>query len=92
MKFSEATNHAVSLVNILEESGASASDMVMVSNVFFSLVKARQSSELTEEIHQSMKSAMNKKRDELLNTIAAKKEKPKPIKINDLKVPKSKLN
>jgi len=98
MKFTEATAHAVSLLNILEESGATASDMMMVSNILSSLVKARQSSELTAEIQGRMKGAMDKKRDELLGNIdkaikGVKKMAPKPVvNIDDLKMPKSKMN
>jgi hypothetical protein len=67
MKFSEATVHAVSLLNILEESGATASDMMLVSNIFSSLAKARQSSELQNEIQGRMKSTLGPIAEALLS-------------------------
>jgi hypothetical protein len=103
MKFSEATAHAVSLLNILEESGATASDMLMVSNIFSSLAKASQSSELQTEIQTRMKGAMDKKRDEIMKDVAKvadalvnamnkRKSGTRPLNIDDLKVPKGKMN
>ena len=90
MKRSEATNHALCMVKILEEDGASPDDMAMVAQIFLSLAKAYQADDLAKEIQGRMRSAVGIKRNEIVGDIqkAIKKiEKLKP-KVDASQVPR----
>lgn len=90
MKRSEATNHALCMVDVLEEDGATPDEMGLVATIFHSLVKAYQADELAKDIQGKMKAAVGMKRNEIVGDIqkAIKKiEKLKP-KVDASQVPR----